>query len=294
MVGAELLPTFDEYVRMYNKSYSRDLQLRRAIYESNVNMIRLHNSDLTQTWTMGVNMYTDLSSEEFWATRQSIYPEQKTQIVLNISIPRTIPLQVDWGNFVNAPMDQGACGSCWAFAALSAFEGSYAIRTRQLYNLSRQQLVDCANRIYGNYGCNGGWMHYAYEYIRRNKMCGASKYPYIAKQRSCMSRRCQGLINLYSYNIFKGEQNLLYAVAQQPISIAIGVSEHFRHYKSGVFNGPCPSRVNHAVVIIGYTPTEWIIQNSWGLSWGESGRMRIIRGTRRCGIGDYPSALLVV
>lgn len=44
---------------------------------------------------------------------------------------------------------------------------------------SEQQLVDCS-RAQGNYGCDGGWMHYAWDYLMQNS-AGLQKladYPY--------------------------------------------------------------------------------------------------------------------
>lgn len=39
--------------------------------------------------------------------------------------------------------DQGRCGSCWAFAAVSASESLKFINTGTLTEFSEQQLVDC-------------------------------------------------------------------------------------------------------------------------------------------------------
>ena len=45
--------------------------------------------------------------------------------------------------------------------------------------------------------------------------------------------------------------------------------------------------VNHAMVIVGYTPTEWILKNWWGNGWGENGYMRLAKNKNRCGIANY-------
>ena len=43
--------------------------------------------------------------------------------------------------------DQGGCGSCWAFAANTALEGTHALQQNlsqsQIPHFSEQQLVDC-------------------------------------------------------------------------------------------------------------------------------------------------------
>lgn len=74
--------------------------------------------------------------------------------------------------------DQGTCGSCWAFSAVSALESQIMRRTGRTFALSEQQLVDCAGTQFGNAGCNGGWMKNAYEYIKRNGITSNATYPY--------------------------------------------------------------------------------------------------------------------
>ena len=76
-------------------------------------------------------------------------------------------LDIDWNRsgFVTNTKNQGGCGSCWAFSAVSDLESSYLLNGYQgSIDLSEQQLVDCASSFY-NSGCAGGWMTNAFAYI---------------------------------------------------------------------------------------------------------------------------------
>ena len=90
------------------------------------------------------------------------------------------------------------------------------------------------------------------------------------------------------------EEELKRAVALLgPTAVKIQVTENFVTYKSGVFyDSACvmgPSRI-HAVVLVGYghdivAGDFWIIKNSWGVTWGEKGYMKLARNTvYDCGI----------
>lgn len=39
----------------------------------------------------------------------------------------------------------------------------------------------------------------------------------------------------------------------------------------GLISCPASNIVNHAVLLIGYNTTHWIVKNSWGTTWGSSG-----------------------
>jgi len=69
----------------------------------------------------------------------------------------------------------------------------------------------------------------------------------------------------------------------------------FQNYKSGVITGTaCGTSIDHAVTAVGYgtDPTAggyYIVRNSWGSSWGNSGYVWIgqAEGAGVCGINQY-------
>lgn len=77
------------------------------------------------------------------------------------------------------------------------------------------------------------------------------------------------------------------ALASGPIPVYVQVTNSFRLYAGGIFNGGCGSAINHAVTAVGYGSsagnTYWIIRNSWGAGWGEQGYIRVLSGGY-CGI----------
>lgn len=85
---------------------------------------------------------------------------------------------IDWRErgVVSEVKDQGACGSCWAFATVGTIEATKALQTNSVTSLSSQQLVDCC-RIQ-NYGCNGGDPEPALKCTLRDGVMNDVDYPY--------------------------------------------------------------------------------------------------------------------
>ncbi|MFL6228314.1 MAG: C1 family peptidase [Pyrinomonadaceae bacterium] len=78
--------------------------------------------------------------------------------------------------------DQGGCGSCWAFAALGAYEGSYLIRNGSAADASEQDVLDC-----GKAGdCKGGRYTQAFDYLSATGDASETSYAsYKAAQGTC-------------------------------------------------------------------------------------------------------------
>lgn len=74
-----------------------------------------------------------------------------------------------------------------------------------------------------------------------------------------------------------------------PVAAAVCVGPAFQAYGGGIFqtneSSYCSGGVNHAIVLVGWDDTGgyWVLRNSWGTSWGESGYMRIKYGISNVG-----------
>ena len=300
---------FDEFLIKYKKVYSDEEYLYRAsIFTEKLRKIAAHNADPKNTWTMGINEFSDWTREEFRSRKvsepQDCSATLGTGKVFNYQF---LPTSVDWRDFgvVTPVKDQGNCGSCWAFSAAAALESHWAITKKTTpINLSEQQLVDCAGN-YKNFGCNGGLPSQAFEYIRAaGGLASLASYPYTAQNGQCKKVTPAAYARRGSYNItYLDENEIQYAIAfQGPVSVAFEVIDDFENYSGGIYSSPLcsnlPSDVNHAVLAVGYGVDSkknqyYIIKNSWGTSWGIQGYFYLQLGTNMCGVADCASYPLV-
>jgi hypothetical protein len=167
-------------------------------------------------------------------------------------------------------------------------EGVVAIKTGWLISLSEQQLVDCARD--DNEGCNGGSPASAFHYIIHNGgIASESSYPYTAREGACKLATSVSRISGLHRLPVGDDEALLARVEQQPVSVVLRTGHWFEHYKGGVANHDCDQDLPsfQDVLIVGFTPTYWIVKNSYGTSWGSSGYLYLARGHNKCGIADF-------
>jgi len=297
------------FTRRYEKVYGGHDQMahRYRVFKKNYQMIVEHNEQSGASWSMGVNQFADLTHAEFRESRLGyIQPSTPSmyknvpRIIADFSELDTLPAEVDWvkAGAVTPVKDQGQCGSCWTFSTTGAVEGSYFVKTKTLVSLSEQELVDCSHNNENN-GCNGGLMDDAFTYIiQNNGICSESSYPYVAANQTCKSTACKNVAEVKSFvDVAKNDEDALKAaVAQQPIAIAVD-AQMWMFYSGGVFDSQCGTQLDHGVLAVGYGTDSgkdfWMVKNSWGLSWGESGFIRLKRGSGQgngqCGIAMNPS-----
>ena len=103
--------------------------------------------------------------------------------------------------YLSPVKNQGRCGSCWAFASTNALEAYMRSQNYTVDRLSEQELVDCS---WQNYGCNGGFMHKAYDFVIENGgLVSDADYPYKAVTNKCNVCKCKDGKHIYDYNITK-------------------------------------------------------------------------------------------
>lgn len=125
-------------------------------------------------------------------------------------------------------------------------------------------------------------------------LCSEEDYPYTAHANKVCMTNCTdvpGSIVSSFIDVPPGnEKALLRAIAMQPISVAIQGSQFvFQFYKSGVLtDSSCGSHgaVDHGVLAVGYgtdldtQESYFLVKNSWGETWGDSGYVKIGRKTK--------------
>jgi KDEL-tailed cysteine endopeptidase len=301
---------FTSFQERFVKKYQtlEELETRFQIFRENLRSIVLHNLDTTQNFTMGINQFTDLTPEEFKAQYISGLKSSVTSSGCKTfsSSASGTPAFLDWRtkNAVTSVKDQGQCGSCWTFSATGAIEGAWAISSGKLLDLSEQQLVECAGLRYGSMGCNGGQIDGAFKYVIDNEgQCSLASYPYVSgngKSGSC--QKCSSVATISSCSDVKSNDQLSLkaAVAQQPVAIAIEAdTRYFQSYSSGILtSSSCGTNLDHGVLIVGYgaenSQDYWLVKNSWGITWGDKGYVKIARSSSTndagiCGIAMEPS-----
>nr|XP_056709755.1 cathepsin W [Euleptes europaea] len=306
----QITPIFQDFMTRFNKTYwsQEERDHRFKVFMQNLKVsCELQASELG-TAQYGVTWLSDLTESEFekmFGIPHPSYPPTLNQ-------PRK-PLKknansCDWRKLgaITAVKKQKNCGSCWAFAAVSNIEALWNIHFHSPRNLSVQEVVDCTRC---GHGCEGGYVWDAFQVVLNHSgLTKDERYPYVDKQQRCRKDRGKPVAWIQDYEFLpRDEKYVAHVVASRGPVTAVLNARSLQHYQKGIIRRPSqacsPKQVNHAVLIVGYGEVKsrrgswsgpyWIIQNSWGESWGEKGYFRLHRGTNTCGIAKYPVTAII-
>ncbi|CAI5740534.1 unnamed protein product [Peronospora destructor] len=109
----------------------------------------------------------------------------------------------------------------------------------------------------------------AFNFMLQNGLCTEDNYPYKSNRgvedscRSSCTSQDTGIITGYSR--LSGEADLLSAIDEHPVVVAVAAGNVvWKQFGS-------TTRLDHAVVAVGYDFSSIKIRNSWGTNWGEDG-----------------------
>eukprot|EP01017_Pseudomicrothorax_dubius_P003209 TRINITY_DN10401_c0_g2_i3.p1 TRINITY_DN10401_c0_g2~~TRINITY_DN10401_c0_g2_i3.p1 ORF type:complete len:318 (-),score=58.18 TRINITY_DN10401_c0_g2_i3:28-981(-) len=227
------------------------------------------------------------------------YPRVSYKNLLGLTdVPSSFDSRKAWPNCQQPIRDQGACGSCWAFAASEVLEDRFCIATKGAIKIrfSPQAMVDCDR---DEKGCYGGWITDSWYYLILQGIPSDACYPYKAKTQTCASLRCEDGTQWKTYHAKSTrfyqtiEDAKLDLMTSGPLETGMAVYADFFAYESGVY-APTTTQIvgGHAVKVVGWGVENgvnyWIAQNSWG-EWGEDGFFRIKEGV--CDFGTTLSLI---
>ncbi|NVO09815.1 MAG: DUF333 domain-containing protein [Bacteroidales bacterium] len=228
----------------------------------------------------------------------------------NFTASKANPASFDWRNYnghsyIGPVRDQGSCGSCYSFGANACAEGTYNFATGKYdsntADFSESYIIYCLSAMPAYKGHFGGTCAKGadYSYSELQALCDVgvvneSVFPYLDQDQTCPSAASTASKTKFSAwyrvpcsNIEAIKTAIMtYGVVDAAVD---ATATSWNNYSGGIYsdtktacNGsPCENTTtDHAIALVGWghdatAGDYWILRNSWGSSWGESGYMRV-------------------
>lgn len=233
----------------------------------------------------------------------------------SLKVPKEFDARTAWPQCtsIGRILDQGHCGSCWAFGAVESLSDRFCINFNTNITLSANDLLACCGFMCGS-GCDGGYPIYAWRYFVHHGVVTEECDPYFDTTgcshpgcepgyptprcvRKCVDKnqfwRQSKHFSVNAYRINSEPHNIMAEIYKNgPVEVSFTVYEDFAHYKSGVYKHITGDVMGgHAVKLIGWGTSDagedyWLLANQWNRGWGDDGYFMIRRGTNECGIED--------
>jgi cathepsin B len=314
-----------------------DLNLQAPALSQSI--IEQVNNDAAATWKAGVNARFQNVTIAQAKRLMGVLPDHKLVMrrllkerppvseAAAAAIPDSFDSRTQWGTMcptTKEVRDQAACGSCWAFGAVTAMTDRICIATqgKQTPHLSAEDMNSCCAMC--GMGCGGGYPSAAWSYWQRTGVVTGGNYnssqpcypysiqacdhhvvghlqpcgpevPTPACKKACIDGRNWAGDKRFGASAYSVRarvadiQNEI--MTHGPVEGAFTVYEDFLTYRSGVYQHRTGQMLGgHAIKMLGWgvdgsTPY-WIVANSWNEDWGNGGFFNILRGQDECGIED--------
>jgi C1A family cysteine protease len=184
--------------------------------------------------------------------------------------------------YVTPVKNQGACGSCVSFCTCATIESAIRLKLKNpahAIDLSEGFLQFC-----GGGSCNGWGLTSGLDFAKSTGVTDEACMPYQPTNMNCTASRCSDWQNrLTKITNYSGHATMdarKTAIATiGPVLAGMAVFNDFFAYASGVYVKTAGSTLAgyHCICVVGYDDSQqcWILKNSWGPNWGDSGFCRI-------------------
>lgn len=156
----EVESLFVSHIAEWGLSYatSEEYTYRLQLFAAADNNVKRVNSDPESLWTAGHNMFSTLSKDELDEYKGYSGPQEFDQYDEFLEVlpeDQVAAGGIDWRSkgYVNGVKTQGACQSCWAFAATAVSEAYHKKTSGKLLDLAEQMALDCRD---GGPSCKPG------------------------------------------------------------------------------------------------------------------------------------------
>ena len=167
-------------------------------------------------------------------------------------------------------LDQGMCGSCWAFSSSAVLSDRMCMRSEGKIDvtLSPQDMVNCD---FENFGCNGGYMVPAIDFLITEGVTHTGCMDYTGAQNSCSFRCDEEDGNYDKYYCKPGSLNIATSIEDMqkdiyengPVMVGLMVYEDLYNYESGIYEYTTGELAGgHAIRAVG-----WGHDEDGHLSW---------------------------
>jgi C1A family cysteine protease len=295
---------FEQWMKEHGKVYNNDAEKshRFRVFLQNKRRITRLNEESRKNGgaEYGLNGFSDLTQDEFRNTYTNCYGITSRGANARAPVedlPAAAPTKYDFRTqgAITPVKNQGQCGSCWAFSATEGVEVANWKAGNKLTVLSPQQIVSCDTK---DLACNGGNIDAAWNYVESaGGLETEAAYPYTSgttgARGNCNYDKTKVVQTVFTYAYATRSKNETQMVeasyAYGPLSIAVD-AQTWSAYRSGIITSNCGQSLDHAVQIVGwdssYSTPYWIVRNSWGSTWGESGYVRVEMFKDMCGIAN--------
>ncbi len=183
-------------------------------------------------------------------------------------------------NRIQSVINQRKCGACYLSAAATALQYWSQLP------ISEQNLLNCAS----HFQCRGGFASEIFEWATQYDV-PIGRQPFFGDKKDCVIPKTNISFRVKESHI---ETNINENEIEQliwkfgPITTYMYINDNIMLYHGGIIEPySCTEGLGtyHSISIVGYTPDAWIVKNSWGKQWGESGFGFIRKGKHACGLG---------